>query len=101
MKKKKGLALIEVLLLIWILIMIASLWRGYLVNDDFAVKALENHGFSNVEVVDRGVFLVGFRGGSASDAVIFRTRAINSIGKEVKISVCAGWPFKGATIRSE
>lgn len=73
--------------------------RGMLVEPSVAVNALQNQGYSDVEVVDSSWILVNFQG-CGSDAAIFHCKAINPAGKKVDINVCVGWPFKGATVRS-
>lgn len=75
--------------------------RGILVNESVAIKALETQGFGDVEITKRAWFAVDYRGCSSSDVVKFEAIAINPIGKRVNVFVCAGWPFKGATIRSK
>jgi hypothetical protein len=73
---------------------------GLLANEDTARHALEINGFSNIEIVDRAWFAVGFRGGDRSDAARFTATATNPAGKKVTVYVFVGWPFKGGTIRT-
>lgn len=77
-----------------------SLCRGLFVDEQAAIKALDDAGYSNVEVVDRAWFAVPLRGGSESDAARFEARVTNPAGKKVTIYVFVGWPFKGSTVRS-
>lgn len=84
----------------FILLVVFSECRGvFITNDDVAVRALENQGFTNIRVVDGEWFFVGLRG-CGSDAKKITARAVNLLQKEVNIFVCVGWPFKGATVRS-
>lgn len=73
---------------------------GLFVSEQAAVKALEDQGFNNVQVVDHAWFAIGFRGGGRGDAARFTAKAVNPAGKEVTIYVFVGWPFKGSTVRS-
>mgnify|MGYP001588828673 CR=1 FL=1 len=87
-----------IIFLVAVLIMV-SVFSGLFVNQSVAVKALENQGFSNIRVIDKQWFLVGLRG-CGKDAAKFIAHAANPIGREVEVFVCVGWPFKGATVRS-
>jgi hypothetical protein len=72
---------------------------GRLASESNAVKALTTEGFSHVKLVDRHVYLVQFQGCGKSDSARFDFTATNPVGREVSVSVCEGWLFKGATIR--
>jgi hypothetical protein len=76
-------------------------FRGLLVGPSRAVEALETQGYSNIQVVDRKWFLVCVRGCDGGDGARFDVKATNPVGKQVHLFVCVGWPFKGATIRTE
>ena len=75
--------------------------RGACVESEQAIRAMENMGFSDVKVIDKSIWFVGFRGCSSHDGAMFMARGINPADKEVEVSVCVGWPFKGATVRSD
>lgn len=75
--------------------------RGIFVKENVAIKSLEKQGYSNVEVTKRGWFFVGFSGCDMNDASKITTNATNPAGKQIEIFVCTGWPFKGATIRTD
>jgi hypothetical protein len=75
--------------------------RGSCADESEAVTAAENFGFTEVKVLDKSIWFVGFRGCDAKDAAVFEVRGKNPAGKVVQISVCVGWPFKGATVRSQ
>jgi hypothetical protein len=70
------------------------------VDEDQAVRAVTNLGFTDVTVEDRSVFFMEWRGCSKSDDAVFIVHGKNQQGNRVKLLVCVGWPFKGATIRS-
>jgi len=72
---------------------------GALVDEQVAVNALQNAGFTNIKITDKDYILYAFRGCSEDDSVIFMATATNPAKKKVEVSVCAGWPFKGATVR--
>ena len=74
--------------------------RGSFVNEETAIRALETQGFSEIKVTDHAWFAIGFRGGDKNDAARFTATAKNPAGKQVTVYVFAGWPFKGATVRS-
>lgn len=101
MKKRFNFTVHELMIAFFVIIILATLCRGCIVNQDEAVKALETQGFSQVQILDKGVLFVGLRGCSSHDAAKFEAKAINPIGKEVQVFVCTGWPFKGATVRSK
>jgi len=73
---------------------------GSLVDDSIAIKALEVQGFSNITIVEKDWLFVSFKGGGQDDSVKFITTATNPSGENVTVAVFAGWPFKGATIRT-
>lgn len=90
-------------LVFWLLVIILSIsasCRGCFASEQQAVRALENAGYSKVEITDHHWILVTLQGCGA-DAAKFDAMAINPAGKKVSVYVCVGWPFKGATIRSE
>jgi hypothetical protein len=74
--------------------------RGSLVSEEEAVRALETHGFSEIVVKEHAYFFINFRGGGREDVARFECEATNPAGTRVTVYVFAGWPFKGATIRS-
>jgi len=74
---------------------------GFMANEDQAVRAATNLGFTEVKVDSRAVFFLEWRGCSKSDAAGFTVSGKNPQGNRVKLLVCVGWPFKGATVRSK
>lgn len=83
-----------------VVLFVAAQFRGALVSNDVGVQALTNQGYTNIQVTDNAFFLVGLRGCGNADAARITATATNSQGKEVTMYVCAGWPFKGATLRN-
>jgi len=74
--------------------------RGVFVKENLANRSLEKQGYNNVEVTNKDWFFVGFRGCDMNDAAKITANATNPAGKQTEIFVCTGWPFKGATIRT-
>lgn len=70
-----------------------------LVGEAVAKRALDAHGWSEIEITGKHYILVGFQGCGQDDAAKFDAVALNPIGKRVKLYVCTGLMFKGATIR--
>jgi hypothetical protein len=73
--------------------------RGCQVDDAQAHRALKAAGYSDVRITDRSNWFVSWGGCSDSDAVQWDAVAKNARGESVNVIVCAGWPFKGATVR--
>jgi hypothetical protein len=71
-----------------------------LADEDQAVRAVTNLGFTDVKVESRAVFFLNLRGCSQGDSAGFTVTGNNPLGKRVKLLVCVGWPFKGATVRA-
>ncbi len=94
------LTVIGFVLIVTVILLGVSLPGLLLVDESTAVRALEIQGFSDVRITGRHWFLVGMRGCSDSDVVKFDATATNPRGDRVELFVCAGWPFKGATIRT-
>ncbi|MCK9273016.1 hypothetical protein M0P65_05710 [Candidatus Gracilibacteria bacterium] len=83
-----------------VFILLVEFSRGIFADINLAIKSLEKQGYSNVEVTNMDWFFVGFRGCDMGDAAKITTNATNPAGKQTEIFVCTGWPFKGATIRT-
>lgn len=81
-------------------LMIFLLTLGKFVDESTAIRALEKQGYSNIEVVDKDIWFVSLRGCGDEDVAKFDAVATNPAGKEVDVFVCIGWPFKGATVRT-
>ena len=85
--------------IISILIAVIFLCRGCWVADEEGVYTLQTLGFDNIKVEEKDWFAVGLRGCSSTDAAKFEAVVVNSNGITIKVLVCTGWPFKGATVR--
>jgi hypothetical protein len=75
------------------------LFRGCAASPEPAKEALEVQGFSEIEIVDHDWLFVGVRGCGGYDSAKFEAKAVNPLGKKVDVTVCAGWPFGGYTVR--
>lgn len=78
-----------------------EIFGGIFVGNDIAEETMKNNGFSDIKIIEKQWFFVGFRGCAGGDNAKFIVKAINSRNQPVELYVCAGWPFKGATIRSK
>lgn len=74
---------------------------GVFVRDNAVVKAVEKQGYRNVKVTSSHVLFVSWRGCSGSDDAAYKMLATNAFGQKVELIACAGWPFKGVTVRTE
>ena len=100
--KQKGCSALEFIYIIAMVVMILFvLFRGIFVNDQIAKDSLKIQGYTNIEITDKSWLLVGLRGCDGSDAAKFKVRATNPLGKKIDCYICAGWPFKGATLRTD
>ena len=91
-----------VLTLAFLILAIWAVCFGSYVKPQQAARALENQGFTNIHVVEHDWFAVAFRGCGVGDAAKFKVEATNPIGKPTQgLYVCAGFFFKGLTVRTE
>lgn len=74
---------------------------GFLADEDQAIRAATNLGFTEVKVESRAVAFLEWRGCSRSDDAGFTVTGKNPQGQRVTLLVCVGWPFKGATVRTK
>lgn len=74
---------------------------GAFVSEDHVIKAVGKQGYRNVKIQAKHIFFVSWRGCSKSDDACFDALATNPLGQEVDILICAGWPFKGVTVRTD
>ena len=89
------------MIVVIVVAIVLSIFRGLFVDQLIAVRALEKQGYENIQISEKDWFIVGLRGCDGKDAAKFVARATNSLKKEVELNVCVGWPFKGATIRTD
>lgn len=101
LRNQKGFTLLELINVIVICIVLLAFFRGILVDESIATRALEKRGYEDVQVLKKDWFLVGVRGCEGTDAAKFVVRATNPAKKTVEVNVCVGWPFKGATLRTD
>jgi hypothetical protein len=72
-------------------------------NDNEAIKALDDQGFSNISITDRGGFAAEWEGCGHDDGNYYHASATNAAGKHVNMLVCCGGAgsFKGCVVRSK
>ena len=72
-------------------------------NDAEAIKALDDNGFTEIVITDRGFLTAEWEGCDKRDGNWYHATAKNPRGKQVNMLVCCGAPtsFKGCTIRSK
>ena len=72
-------------------------------NDSEAIKALDDNGFTNVTITDRGFMFASMEGCDSKDGNWYHASATNPAGKHVNMLVCCGamTSFKGCTVRSK
>ena len=72
-------------------------------NDSEAIKALDNNGFTNITITDRGFLAASWEGCDDKDGNWYHATATNPTGKRVNMLVCCGGAldFKGCTVRSK
>jgi hypothetical protein len=70
------------------------------VPESKAVNAARDAGYSDIHVIDKAWFVIGFRGCDKNDTVRFTVRGISPAGEVRQFYVCAGFT-KGGTIRSK
>lgn len=83
-----------------VIMLMAMAGCGFLADEDQAIRAATNLGFTEVKVESRAVAFLKWRGCSKSDDAGFTVTGKNPHGQRVTLLVCVGWPFKGATIRT-
>ncbi len=76
---------------------------GCITDDNEARKALDDQGFTNITITDRGTGLVTWEGCGKDDGAYYKATATNPAGKRVNVVVCCGGSFsmKGCVIRSK
>lgn len=72
-------------------------------DDNEAIRALDDNGFTNITITDHGFMFAGFEGCDAKDGNWYHATATNPAGKHVNMLVCCGakMSFKGCTVRSK
>jgi hypothetical protein len=90
----------SVLLIVIVGIFIVSLFGGAFVEDDRVISGVQSHGFAQPVILSKSIGLVHLEGCSTDDSALYRVSAINPRGATVQLLVCAGYPFKGVTVRT-
>lgn len=85
--------------LILILFSIFTISCGAMVDEQKAITALENNGFTDVEILESHWLAPQFFGCSKEDNVAFSYRATNYKNKRVNVTVCSSFLFKDSTVR--
>ncbi len=98
MKKLGSIVMGLVVLGVFGLVITFIFARGIYVSEARAVKTLETNGFTDIEIVNKDVFFISWRGCGDSDVAAFDAKAINPNGRLVDISTCHGF-LKGGTVR--
>ncbi len=100
MRNRSAPTFVELLITISALVLIvASLMRGCLVEDNVAIHTAEVSGYTEPKVIARHNIAPTLFGCSGSDAVGFEVTAKNPQGQPVTLLICSGWIFKAATVR--
>lgn len=82
-------------------LMVLASGCGYLVDDSEICNSVQTQGYSHCVITDRHEISPHMMGGCGQDdKVAADVSAVNPAGRQVNITVCCGWPFKGCTIRS-
>lgn len=71
-------------------------------HDVEATKSLDDLGFSNITITDRGSWFANWNGCGDDDGHWYEATANNAAGKRVNVVVCCGsnFSFKSCTVRS-
>lgn len=88
-------------ILVFLLIIGTLFWGcgAVVADEDTAINAARDAGYTDIEVIDKTTFLVQARGCGEEDVVRFTVRGRNPRGEIRTFYVCAGI-LKGGTIRS-
>jgi len=74
---------------------------GAFVSDDDTRTAVAKQGYRNVTITDSYIFFVELHGCGRDDNAAYEMDATNVNGQRVQLIACAGWPFKGVTVRTK
>lgn len=76
---------------------------GCWTNDNEALKALDDQGFSEATITERGAVFAQWEGCGNDDGNWYHAIATNPHGKRVNVLICCGGAlqFKGCVVRSK
>ena len=86
---------------LFLLMLVILIGCGVFVSDDSIKVAVGKQGYRNVEIVSKHIIFVNWQGCGKDDEAAFEIKATNSFGAQVDLIACAGWPFKGVTVRTK
>lgn len=96
-----GPIIIFVVVMLAVVGLIFGLSVGYMVSEADTIRATVKQGYQDIQIKERHNFFADYHGCGNDDDVAFEARAKNPKGEEVDIIICAGWPFKGVTVRTK
>ena len=82
-----------------LLFLVASLFRGLMVDPKESLRVADTFGFRNVAIVSTQWFLPLFAGCDAGDALAVNLAVTDQQGRTAAVLACSGWPWKGWTMR--
>ena len=86
---------------IMLILLAIVLTKGVIVSESYATRALEDQGYSDVEITKHAWVAVGLRGCDRFDSARFTAKAKNPAGKPTEVYLCTGAFLKGGTVRSK
>ena len=82
-----------------IVFIMACMGMGSCVDDSVAMRALADQGFTDARIRSRSNFFSWANGCDGTDSVAWQVDAKRD-GRPVRLTVCSGAIWKGATVRS-
>lgn len=82
-----------------IVAIVAAMGMGACVDDAVAMRALSDQGFTDARIRSRSDFFSWANGCDGTDSVAWQVDAKRE-GRPVRLTVCSGAIWKGATVRS-
>ena len=80
------------------LLVLAFGGRGFTAPNGYAIQITEKVGFTEVKVISRSIWFVGFRECNIFDSVMFITEGRSAAGESYRLRFCVSWPFEGVSI---
>lgn len=77
----------------FVFVLIIGFWliSGIFISNNTAIKTAEAHGYSNVQVMEKNIFFLGFRNCGKLSSARFVISAKNQSGEYVRAFVCASY----------